>query len=439
MMTIGRHGRIGLLQGSILFALILISCSEQESRPPTPAKEIGREDTQARTGTPSIPNAKPSKSKISDDGPSQEPPCFVEIIYELDTKRQLENRPSGWRSMPSQLNGYMRRGRVGTASKALICAMGTLRPADPSSGYWIGYSVQNLTDHRFRDYQVVKPLKGRELKIDAGREPPPLHAAAAMGMFGLLRPSLSVTVFHDKKQGGIVIECEGKSHKVVPGKRIELATKKKSQRSEDWINEFLKNLKDMGVDEKTVRTEDLRNDLRAIARPEEPLTLYTRLSAIHHGAVPVAREDVLYQWKSARSKLLSGPYREAKDLLERVIAAVPEHRQALRLYDHVLTLEAAGSKPSRINGKLIFPDGMPSEKQKTVWRKFHAGIAAVAKPTAPRGTAMATAPVIDGGFAISLPSGKYRLTVAVPGYRVYQEDHHVEGETAVEVRLQSAK
>ena len=362
---------------------------------------------------------------------------FIEIVYELDT-HPLKDRRLQDRSSPEDLNGYFLRSSPGLLRPKLFQAMGSPVSAPAKETILIGYRVLNFTQHNARNYQTLKMLEKASLQINTGEDPTQPLSIRRLGFFGLLRPEIPVIVKR-KNQNDVEIEAGGKTVPIKSGETKEIFLSQQSRTPEEWIQLFRDTMKKLGADETSLDLESLRQNLSAFSSEEDgPIILYARISAIHHGSVNFADIDVLNEWQIAKDKLLKGPYDEAKTALEKVLAAVPEQREARQMYDQLLSLEAEGKTPSSLRGKLAFPDGMPTEKLKDFWKKYNEGTAAIARENASENSAIATAQVKDGAFTIFVPSGTYNLIVTVPGFSIYRQKITVKGSVDVHVPLEKS-
>ena len=368
----------------------------------------------------------------------KEPPVypFVEIVYEFNTQ-PLKDQPLEVRSTPEDLNGYFLRRSPDLLRPKLYPAMGKPFTEPAKETMFIGYKVQNLTDHSFRDYQTLETLADKgALSIDTGKEPSVALSFQSLGLFGVVRPGIPVSVKRENEDE-LKIAAGGKAIVVKQGETKEIFSKEEKHTPEEWLKIYTEIMKKLGAEESALELDHLRNDFTAMSPEGEPVTLYVRISAVHYGNVNVMNLDILNEWKTAEEKLSKGPYEEAKASLKNVLAAAPEHRNALRLYDQLISMEKEGKKPSQLRGKIVFPAGLPDKKLKDFWNEYSEGLAAIGLENASEDQTIAVTPVKDGAFALMIPSGKYQLTVSVPGFSIYRQKVTVEGTTNVDVQLQA--
>lgn len=359
--------------------------------------------------------------------PEPERPVFVEVVYEVGVY-PLKGKRVHLADRPDRLNGFVLEE---TPSGPLLHpAMGEAPAAPPR--LWVGYRLVDLFQHDTGHFQWLGASRDSRLELATGELPSRPDLLARGGLFSLLRQPVELKLEREE-DGEVRVSTGAETRPLVPGEWTELFAAEQTYTPDELFQAMVAAFE--GIDGPQLDERALEDNIRTRFPRSDAQKLYLRLSVLLHGDVEVAATDVLSEWRRAVRLSVEGPYPAALEALEKVLLAVPGHRQAVERWAAVQDLVAKGAEASIIEGRLAFPPGTPDEALRALWRKYHPGVAAVADPKAPEDVALATAPVEDGRFRLAVPSGTYRLSVAVPGFEVVERLIEVKGRTEVDVPL----
>lgn len=368
---------------------------------------------------PGAPSPSPAPAPAPTPAPAPAPAgaMFLELVWEVD-RDPLEPRGLP-EPRPGLLEGYVLLPEPPRPRPRLYPALDDPRgegggpPGAADAGLWIGVRRHDRHAHGEPERRLLAP-PGRPLPAE-----------------------LRVSVALDGDAA--VVRSGDSSVRVRPGGTARvLATSETVERAE--LADRL--LKAYG-DPRATREEAMRV-ISELFPGDRPIVVHSRVTAIHHGQVEVAGVDLLHEWREAARAEADGSYLRAEEALEDVLAAVPEHDGARAARARIASLLERRARGSRVTGTLVFPPGTPTAEQRALWERFHAGLARLvpaddaAAPGGPDGRApvdVPPAPVRDGAFTFAVPDGKYRLTVAVPGFKPSEQTVEVKGESHVRVEL----
>jgi hypothetical protein len=350
-------------------------------------------------------------------------PFLVELVYEVDT------RPLEGRTLPSEFSdtdplGYVVQKLGETVPATLYPALGKPLSNESRPVLWIA--------RRFRNR--LSQGGGESRTLHSSKEP---KFALRSDDSGSIAPFIPVEVVVDKN-GTVKAKSRDREVALKPGESVLIALAQKEYEREAFADAIIavnaERNPDAPVDRKRFMEE-----LLFVIPGDGPVTLYARLSAIHHGEVTLGGFDVLHEWREARRFIREGPYELAEEALENVLAALPDHDEALRLYERVLELVSQGVEAASIRGVVVLPDGQPTQELKDLWQRFHAGFVVISDPADPQGGGIVSAPVEDGKFTIFVPAGEYQLMVAVPGFEPVEQTIRAVGTKEVRIALSSTQ
>lgn len=168
---------------------------------------------------------------------------------------------------------------------------------------------------------------------------------------------------------------------------------------------------------------------------DERGTVFHRVQVVAHGKVEVAPFDALHEWKRSRQLLREGPYEEALAATEQVLLADPAHQEALNQWKQIRALLDAGKTASVLQVQLQFAPDLDAQTYLQRWKEQPAGVVYVSNPEAPAGEALAGGMIEADRVNVPVPSGHYRVTLLLPGFRQFQQEIEINGRTTLEIPL----
>ena len=376
--------------------------------------------------------SKPQEAKPQEAVESATPfPLLLELVYEIS--RSPFESPVLPQKSAGPLNGYILE--TSSGKPVLYPATGEEAPADAGK-LFIGFHVINQALPHSTSFLHLERSAVDRAKFHTQETPGIPALLSNLGPFAVLVQPATVGVSVDPS--GINLEAAGKTWKLRPGESATLVESSEELTGGNLFEKYAEARKAQGLPQQETSDKYIQEDLSTFFPADSPSKFYLRLSAHFHGPVQVSAFDVLAEWNRAQQKLSEGPYEEALQALENVLTAAPYHAEALRLWSRAKQLAESGKNPAAIKCLLVFPAGAPTEKQKTLWEKFHEGIATLGLPEGDPDRALANSAVQDGSFTLAAPSGTYRLRVLVPGFLPFEQMLELKDKQEIEIALQAA-
>ncbi len=388
-----------------------------EGEPPRVAAATAPPAGKCEFGTPT--RAEPSPTEPIDD--QTQNAVLVELIYELDAV-PLADRPLPSAATDREPRGYVLLKRGAAHPTDLYPARGEPLPEEDQPVLWIGVRYRNLLFDRLADRKTLRAAATGRYRLDE----------ADLGLIAPVIPFQAVL----EKDGTVRTDSGDCEVLLKAGDHVPVAVAERAFEREAFADTLIAGVRGRNPDAAPDRAK-LIEQLSAAFPGDEPIRFYGRLSVIHHGEVRIGAFDVLHEWREARRLAVEGPYVWAREALQNVLAVVPDHEAALTLLAQVSELIANNAEAATISGRVVFATGHPTEEERATWRQFGSGFASLARPGDAAGSGIASAPIEDGRFVIHVPTGEYRLTVAVPGLEPVERIIDVEGDTEINVPVPS--
>ncbi|MCP3874274.1 MAG: hypothetical protein GY699_14105 [Desulfobacteraceae bacterium] len=398
----------------ILWMVFLpLSCSKEDKNKEK-EKIVSHEPVTPKSKKPE--HKVPKKQVIKDKNPKKH--LFVELVYEIG-RRPFDKKRVSRPDEAARLNGYVLEGKNSSAEKILYPAMGKKWPNQKEVVFWVGYRIVDRVADPMR-YQALACSKKREFELITG-EDSSIEGLIQNGcFFATLLPKIKVGIALDK-QYLFTLSLSDKTIKIDKTQNKPILIKELIFKPGELAATIAGTFKKMGYVQTEKDLDGLSMDLKSIFPESTEDRIYLRLSAKVHTLTGVGKFDLKSQWEKADKALLEGPYEDALKALEKVLLAVPIHAEALRRWGIAKNLVAQKNKPAVISGEIIFPEGMPTEKQKRIWKKYHSGYAILSKQGTSEKQAMTYAVISDNRFRLTVPTGTYRLRVSIPGFKEYDQ------------------
>lgn len=401
---------------AVAFILLLSSCGSNEEE----AAEVSLTAVPASEVPEKLTAGQPLQWT-----PEPESPVFVEVVYEVSA-RPLKGVRVHSADRPDQLNGFILEEMA--AGRILHPAMG-VEPNQSVPRFWVGYRLVDRTPHDIHHFQWLGASHESHLDLATGELP---SRAEYSGLFAVLRQPVELQIVKGK-DGEVTVNVGEEISTLVPGTWSELFVAEQSYTPDELFMAMEKALEIDG--HAPLDVEGLKASIRIQFPHGDARVLYLKISALLYSDVKVSTSDALFEWQRAIRLSRDGPYPEALLAVEKVLLAVPSYRHAIERWAKLQDLIASGAEASFIEGRIVYPSGAPDDKLRALWQKYHAGIVALSTPEGTEDVAVATAPVEEGRFRIAVPSGSYRLSVAVPGFDAVEQLVNVKGRTEIDVPL----
>jgi len=328
---------------------------------------------------------------------------FLELVSE-SSDRPFENDKVIPPHSHLRLTGYFFEPATDESPAQLFPAIGTA-PAKPDEvKFYLGYRILDLApepipglrppdDFEHRALLAVTESEtvfaGETLAREELRKKRAIHAAE--------RPESSLKI--EKNDDGMTINFNDRTFKLQPGKAVVL---------------------------------------RESAGPDKDQPVYHRLTAIVHQDVKVASFDALQEWNRSQELLVEGPYEDALAATERVLQADPTDKLALAQWQQIQALIEAGKTASVLEANLKFAAGLDAKSILKQWQQKPAGLLYLSAPDAPAGEALAGRMIDAETVQVPAPSGRYRVTLLLPGFRPFQQEIEINGRTKLEIPIEKA-
>lgn len=328
---------------------------------------------------------------------------FLEIVSE-SSDRPFSDSALPQRGTSLRLTGYLLEPASGQLPVRLFPATGA-KPAPPEDvEFYLGFRLIDLAPESISEslppddfeHRSLKPVRESKTVFD-GETVPREELKQAQANLAAGRPRTSIRI--EKRDDGLRLSLAEKQFELKPGS-VQV------------------------VSETSSGTE------------ESPA--FHRLTAVAYRHVEVASFDALRQWKLSQQLLLQGPYEAALSATEQVLLADPADEQALAQWQHLNSLIEAGRKASLLEAKLKFAAGLDNQNLLKLWKQKPAGLLYLSRRNAPPGEALGGSRIDSDTVKIPAPSGIYRVTLLLPGFRPFEQEIEINGRTKLEIPIEKS-
>jgi len=365
------------------------------------------------------------KSSLPPPVPAEKPApagaLFAELIVEI--ARDGPAGPPALAAPTGPPRGYVLQEEV--TPPVLHAARGEAAPEE-RNGLWVGLAVWDADAHAAAPFRRLEVLGESPARVQTlSKSAPPF--LPNQGLAAALRPALEVLLERD----GEVVKLAA-SPAVKPGEVRLLTETKLEGNVEQWLASLEKSCTAAGQ-KLPVTPQVLSEALREMqkAAPDRTYRLWLR----NHGTVAIGKFDLAREWTAANQAAQEARYADALASLENILRAVPDHEGSLILMARLLALGDKNSPTARLTGTVKF-SAAPDARLQRIFKTYGEGIAYLLPEGGDAREILFSTTLKDGKFALTAPTGKYRLIVEAPGYQKAEALVALQGDTNREIILE---